>query len=521
MSRGWWCVGAAASVVSGVLCVTAPASAVHEQSARHLESAATRVAHSSSASHVVGDVNGDGYADLVVGNGGLGPNAGTPTRGYVTLFFGMPSGGVNTSSPLTITPHQVGLIPPSPSSIPWTPEFGRSIGVGDFNHDGYADIAIGAPGVAKVVLVYGSSAGPDVAHAQILSEATPGVAGPGNPPHVDGFGSSLAAGDVNGDGVSDLVVGVPMWPKPRTNEGAIIVFDGSRKGLTGTASRLFTPASLRLSGKESRWGATLIVGHFNRGRFADIAVGSPRSDTDHIAGSGRVDVLYGSATGVTARHTASFMPGMPGVPGPGGGGVGAALATGDLTLDGLDDLAVGAPAGPGAVIILYAGKHGLSTHKAQRWTENSKGVPGAASHGPHSKPGYGFGTSLAIIANSRTHPGLPTLYIGTPAFLDADVADATCNLGGIFAFRGSVHGVTTDDLHLLLNPDFTPQYPNQTGCPSWGEYLGGTDYAVASENQTSFTAQQPGGSLRILHDGGSGPYGSTLIENYSGVGFQY
>src|SRR5690606_8314692 len=88
--------------------------------------------------------------------------------------------------------------------------FGRSLTTGDFDDDGYADLAIGVPsdnGEGAVNIIYGSADGLDAAGDQRWTQDSAGVLGIAE--RFDSFGSSLAAGDLDGDGRDDLAIGVP------------------------------------------------------------------------------------------------------------------------------------------------------------------------------------------------------------------------------------------------------------------------------------------------------------------------
>ena len=127
---------------------------------------------------------------------------------------------------------------------------------------------------------------------------------------------------------------------------------------------------------------------FNNDGADDLAVGVPGQ---HVGAppfnSGAVNVLYGSATGLTATGSQLFTQNTPGVPGTADEGdfFGDALATGDFDNDGFADLAVGAPfetvgtvLRAGAVSALYGTADGLTANGGQIFTQNTPGVPGTA-----------------------------------------------------------------------------------------------------------------------------------------------
>ncbi len=156
----------------------------------------------------VGDVNGDGYDDIVVG-ANFYPSEGGQGRAY--LFFGGP--GIDSVADL--------VIPAPPGGTGW---FGISVaGAGDFNGDGYPDIIIGAryaglPG--KAFIYYG---GPSL-------DATPDVTLTGETTGSSTwFGNSVAGvGDVNGDGVDDVIVGAPTYGPGGTQVGRVYIYFGGR-----------------------------------------------------------------------------------------------------------------------------------------------------------------------------------------------------------------------------------------------------------------------------------------------------
>jgi hypothetical protein len=271
------------------------------------------------------------------------------------------------------------------------PEGGSSSGVakGDFNGDNFADLAIGAPGVnlggqsgaGVVQVIYGSPSGLTTntfgfPAPQFWSQSSTGV--PGASEAGDQFGAALAAGDFNGDGFSDLAIGVPgdditYQGTNYQDWGGVIVIYGSRSGLTTTDSSVPAARFFDLSehyferdghAKEgARLGQALTWGDFNGDGAGDLAIGAPDYTLDRgffqsqNAEAGAVWILYGvkkTSTNVGGLTTASDLLLMelditnrdfsfeaePSLPGD---HFGAALASGDFDGDGRFDLAIGIP----------------------------------------------------------------------------------------------------------------------------------------------------------------------------------
>ena len=161
-----------------------------------------------------GDVNGDGYEDLLVGAQGsdiIGPDA-----GCAYLFLGGPDW--DSTPDARFTPN------PGSPDMRW---FGSVLGRGgDFNGDGFADLFIGSPvepgfnGAGRVYVYFGGSN---------LGETPAFILMPPDP--LDGLASSLSwVGDINGDGFGDLVVGAPGYRRsPDSQAGRAYVYFGGRE----------------------------------------------------------------------------------------------------------------------------------------------------------------------------------------------------------------------------------------------------------------------------------------------------
>ncbi len=290
----------------------------------------------------IGDVDGDGHDDIAISapladgppddSGGIGEP--TANRGMVSIWHGTGSA----------TPSYAGVfLVPGVTIFGNDPGagFGEVLASGDFDGDGFADLVIGAPnhgeGFAAAGRVFLYRGGPD----GLVVDAEQ----PGGPTWIEGpqpgsqFGAAIAcAGDVDGDGDDELLVGAPFFDPPgATNAGRaeLFDFDGGawRKLATFDGAAIQGQAGFAVAG----------LGDVDGDGYDDFAVGAP--DVVAVAHEGRVHLFRGGPDlGAAPEGEAVALAPFWTSTGLAGEQRGYALAgLGDIDGDGCDDFAIGAP----------------------------------------------------------------------------------------------------------------------------------------------------------------------------------
>ena len=297
----------------------------------------------------------------------------------------------------------------------------------DFDNDSFVDLAVGVPHEAigtataagAVNVLYGSAGGLTGTGSKAFWQGTGGAAGAleGD----DRFGAALAAGDFNDNGFADLAVGVPLQSIGGIGfTGEVDVLYGSAGGLSGTGSQQWSQASPGVVGTAEpgdEFGRALTAGDFNNNGSADLAIGVPFEDIGAIRDAGVVNLLYGSAGGLSAAGNQQFQQGTGGVAGRAEADdwFAFALSAGDFNSNGSADLAIGVPledvgtiGEAGAVNVLYGSAGGLGSAGNQQFWQGPGGAAGTLEAGDW------FGLALAgpdpatgaAAASSRSQLGM-------------------------------------------------------------------------------------------------------------------
>ncbi|MCA8953387.1 MAG: FG-GAP repeat protein [Planctomycetes bacterium] len=403
--------------------------------------------------NVPSDFNGDGYSDLAIGVAGEDVNSNVDA-GAVNVAYGGPTGITNAGAELIREGEML-----NGSALLGTAEaddaFGSAIATGDFDGDGYDDLAIGAYGEdtpngsvldsGKVHIVYGSAVGlqggQPVGREDQVFRMGAGLPGPAQA--FSYLGKSLCAGDFNGDGFDDLAVGAPFYDETLFNDGVVFVLFGSATGLVSSGNLKITEPLNPES--DDRFGWELEAGDWNGDGFCDIAVGRPYEDLGTAQDTGAVSVLYMGPTGVVSTRDIHMNTAISGVPIEGTATAfdlyGFALANGDFNGDGTDDLAIGIPyydidlpsliSAAGGVNVLHgAVDFGLVATGNQLWTQDSTGVQDSAALGDT----FGY----ALTAGDFDYDGFCDLAIGVPGENFGGVNDT----GAVNVLYGSGAGIT-------------------------------------------------------------------------------
>jgi hypothetical protein len=350
-----------------------------------------------------GDFNGDGYADLAIGI--RGASCGTiGEAGAFIVLFGGPS-GLSTAGSQYWNQNS----PAVKDQCEKSDHLASSLTHGDFNNDGYDDLAGGADfegfgsltKVGGVNVLYGSASGlqatgtggPDDQFWSLNSPNVPGVAADG-----DRFGRQVAGGDFNADGYEDLAINAVFKNVGGVNHaGTVSVIYGSATGLQATSPRaqIWSESTRGMSTggaqADDRFGASIMDGDLNGDGYADLAVGIRLKDVNGVVDAGALSMIYGSATGLQNKGQGGpddqfwtqddFVPVGPGAQAD--AWFGYSVSVGDFNGDGFGDVIAGArfedvggAVDAGAVEVIYGSSSGLTTGGNQYFDQSSPGMSG-------------------------------------------------------------------------------------------------------------------------------------------------
>ena len=294
-------------------------------------SAAQAYAHMGAAM-VAARFNGDEYDDLAVAAPGY--DDGNSDAGKVLVYYGSASG-------LNAAPWQAITSPNSEVDG----AFGHALAVGDFDDNGYDDLAIGAPGEAGnagMVHVYygtwlalkaGAAEGDHFDQADVEA---------GQPEDYDGFGYALAAGDMDGDSHAELAVGVPFETHDDTNViqgGEVAVLFGDSGGLDLTSATVIRQSAASTPDDYEQFGRALAIGDVDGWGDGELAVASPQESLSGKTYAGLVELYYGANVTAWLGYDQTVA----------GGAIedydffGTALLMADLDSDGFDELIAASP----------------------------------------------------------------------------------------------------------------------------------------------------------------------------------
>ncbi len=417
-----------------------------------------------------GDINGDGYADLLVGaTGNLA--AGSIESGRAFVIYGQKTDFSNVDTSTFQFDQSNGFQLTNSNAVNVNMGFSVST-MGDLNGDGLADFVVGAPGSVltanpgKAYVVFGDEDGYNDGSIQSLATGTTGFAFSGTQTAItdSALGTSVSdAGDVNGDGYNDLIVSMPFKGNDGVNalsaEGeSYVVFGGDSGWATNAADidaangtkgfKLVGSAGIPtfVPGDYSGWSVSS-AGDINGDGRSDLAVSSTNGLTTYIV-FGKAGAAWGDSvdmTALTATEGFTITDGLAGAA-TGMGNFGFSVSSaGDVNGDGYDDIIIGEPgdinkatqddASAGATYVIFGKAAGFGAIDLS--ASALDGSNGFKINGAHAYEHLGNSVSGAGDLNGD---GFDDIIVGAAG---ADVTDQTVNTTGnegeAYVIYGSEH----------------------------------------------------------------------------------
>ncbi|MCF2490952.1 FG-GAP-like repeat-containing protein [Dyadobacter sp. CY347] len=367
-----------------------------------------------------GDVNGDGYSDIVVGASMY--DKGQTNEGAAFVHYGSAQ-GVNIAAAIVLEKNQAEA------------QMGYSVAsAGDVNGDGYADVIVGAMfydngqnNEGAAFIYQGSATGLSATPVSILEGNQAGAQ----------FGSNVSsAGDVNGDGYSDVLVGAILYDKGQGDEGAAFVWFGMAEGVSASLG-----LHLEINQPGAMFGSYVSsAGDLNGDGYGDVAISAFYYDNGQTS-EGAIFIFHGSAAGLDVVPNQILESNQENA------SMGSTSSAGDINGDGYGDLIVGIPLFGGndaGAVFLYTGSPaGINS--------NIKTI----IYGKQEDDAY-FGNSVSCVGDVNGD-GFSDIIIGSPGLLVSLPADQ----GAAFVYHGSPNGINKDAANIILTAN---------ACGNWCNY---------------------------------------------------